>query len=379
MRCYSIDDLRKASRKALPKVIFDFIEGGAEDEVTIGKNLCAFQRYEFVPRVLCDVSTIDLSTRVQCIDSSMPLICAPTAMSRLFHYKGEEAVALAAQAAGIPYSLSTVANYSIEQIAGLSRGSKLFQIYVWHNRQLVDEFIERCQRCEYDGLMLAVDFVALGKRERDLHNGHGRPLEMRVKTALGGLARLRWLYRFLSSPPLKMANMQEHLSHNANALKVIDSIHQQFDPAISWEDARRLRDKWQGAFLLKGIQCVDDARRAVDIGASGIVLSNHGGRQLDGAPSAMDILPQVYAAVGNDLEIIVDGGIRRGSDIIKAIALGAKACMIGRPYLYGLSAGGEAGVSRSLEILRTEMELVMKFIGCESIDKLDASYVNLCH
>ncbi len=374
-RCYSIDDLNRAAHKALPKVIYDFIEGGAEDELTLRRNLQSFDHYEFVPRVLRDVSNIDLSRQVLGIDCRMPLVCAPTAMSCMFHHQGEEAVALAAAKAGVPYTLSTLSTRSIEQIATLSSGPKLFQLYIWHQRALVDEFIERCRQNGYQGLMLAVDLPALGKRERDLHNGHGRALELRLKTALGAWRTPRWLYHFLRGGPPQMANMLAHLPDNANALKTIDVVNQQFDASVSWQDAENLRAQWQGMFVLKGIQSVEDAKRAVTMGASAIVLSNHGGRQLDGAPPAMAILPAVLDAVGGELEVLIDGGIRRGADIIKALALGANACMIGRPYLYGLAAGGEAGVSRSLEILRSEMERVMKLIGCDSLDRLDASYV----
>lgn len=374
-RCYSIDDLAQAARKALPGVMYDFIEGGAEDEISMRRNRQCFEAYEFVPRVLRDVSRIDLSCKVLGVDCSMPLVCAPTAMSCLFHHRGEEAVALAAAKAGIPYTLSTLSTRSIEQIAKLSGGPKFFQIYIWHQRALVDEFIERCRQCGYEGLMLAVDLPALGNRERDLRNGHGRPLELRLKTALGAWRRPRWLYHFLRCGPPQMANMLEHLPDDANAFKTIDVVNQQFDASVTWQDAEQLCAQWQGTFVLKGIQSVADAKRAAAMGASAIVLSNHGGRQLDGAPAALSILPAVVDAVSGDIEVLIDGGIRRGADIVKALALGANACMIGRPYLYGLAAGGEAGVSHSLEILRSEMERVMKLIGCDSLAKLDDSYV----
>ncbi len=373
--CHSIEDLRNAARKAIPGVMFDYIEGGAEDEITVRRNRESFAKYEFVPRVLQNVSEIDLSTQVQGLSCSMPLLCAPTGMSRLFHYQGEKAVAQAAQSAGIPYSLSTVSTISIEEIARISQGVKFFQIYVWHNRSLVLEFINRCKSSEYDGIMLSVDLVALGKRERDLRHGHGRQLMLRFKIALGALTRPAWLFRFLTSGSLKMANLTEYLPHDGDVQKTANVINDQFDATVTWNDAREFRKQWAGPFLLKGIQCVEDAKRAVAIGASGIVLSNHGGRQLDGAPPAFELLPEVVAAVGGEIEVLIDGGIRRGSDVIKAIALGATACLIGRPYLYGLAAGGEAGVNHALELLRNEMQLVMKLIGCDSLNKLNSSYV----
>lgn len=381
-RCHSIEDLRRAAKRALPGVMFDYIEGGAEDENTLEQNLEAFKQIEFIPRVLRKVEHIELSTTVLGVKSTLPIICAPTGMSRLFHYQGERAVASAASRYGIPYCLSTVATTSIEDIAQLCDSPTFFQIYAWKNHQMVEEFIKRCQANHYNGLMLAVDLAALGKRERDLRNGHGRPLEQRLRTALGALLKPKWLFRFLFSDPIKMANMINYLPYEADAFKTLDHVNEQFDADITWHDAQRLKRIWEaapnstsGAFVLKGIQSRADAKEAVNMGASGIVLSNHGGRQLDGAPPALRLLPEVMDAVGDDIEVLIDGGIRRGSDVIKAVAMGAKACLVGRPYLYGLAAGGEAGVTRTFDILHDEMNRVMKLIGCDSIDKLDTSYV----
>lgn len=374
-RCYSIDDLNKQAKKSIPGVIYDYLDGGAEDEITVQRNRESFDCYEFVPRVLRDVRKIDLSVTMQGVRSPMPLFLAPTGMSRLFHYKGETAVARAADEARIPYTLSTVATTSIEDVAELCQAPLFFQIYVWKNRDLVFEFIERCKRSAYKGLILAVDVPALGNRERDLRNGHGRSYELQVRTALSGLTKPGWIFRYLTSGKPKMANMLDHLPHGADAQKTIDTVNEQFDATVTWDDAEALRDSWKGPFMLKGIQSVADAVKARDIGVSGIVLSNHGGRQLDGAPPAMDLLSEVVSAVGPSMEIYVDGGIRRGSDVIKAMALGASGCMIGRPYLYGLAAAGEKGVLRCLTIFKAEMERVMRLIGCDSMSKLDSSYV----
>ena len=373
--CFSIADLKKLAKKSLPGVMFDYIEGGAEDEITIGRNRQVFSEYEFVPRVLRDVSTIDLTTTIQGAKSQMPIMCAPTAMSRTFHYQGEKAVALATEKAGIPYSLSTVATTSIEDVAKISKGTKFFQIYAWRNVDMVKNFILRCQQNHYQGVMLAVDLPTLGNRERDLKNGHGHARQHRLNILKGALRHPKWFYRFLTSPPLVLANMVEFLPYGGDAAKAMDTVNQQFDASVNWEDAAEIKKMWGGPFMLKGIQSVADAKLAVEMGASGIILSNHGGRQLDGAPPAFSLLADVKAEVGDALEIYIDGGIRRGSDVIKAIALGATACLIGRPYLYGLVAGGEAGVSRALEIFRTEMERVMKLIGCDSISKLSPEYV----
>ncbi|MCF8278570.1 MAG: alpha-hydroxy-acid oxidizing protein [Flavobacteriales bacterium] len=373
--CFSIADLRQLAIEKLPSVMFDYIEGSAEDELTANWNRNAFSKYEFVPRVLRDVSTIDLSITVQGVDLKLPIISAPTGMSRLFHWEGEKAVVRATHKAGTAYSLSTVSTTSIEDVAKESNGPLFFQIYAWHDKKMVFDFIERCKQSDYQGLMLAVDLASLGKRERDLKNGHGRPGVLKKNTALSALSKPEWLFHFLTKPKMRMANMVEHLPHGAEALKVVETVNSQFRADVSWADAKEMQEQWNGKFMLKGIQSVADAVLAAEMGASGIILSNHGGRQLDGAPAGFDLLPEVVKAVGPNVEVIIDGGIQRGSDVIKAMALGASACLIGRAYLYGLAAGGEAGVTRTYDILRDEMERVMKLIGCPSLSELDASYV----
>lgn len=372
---FTIQDLKEIAKSKVPSVMFDYMQGGAEDELTLKWNREAFSKYEFVPRVLRDVSQIDLSTTVQGVDLKIPVISAPTGMSRMFHHLGERAVVKASHKAGAAYSLSTVATTSIEDVAEESKGPLFFQIYAWHNRDMVYDFINRCKSENYNGIMLAVDLASLGKRERDLRNGHGRPSVLRRNTALGALSRPAWLYHFLTKPKWRMANMINHLPHGANAMKVIDNVNEQFSATVNWADVKELQQKWNGKFMLKGIQSVEDAVLAAEHGVSGIILSNHGGRQLDGAPAPLDLLPKVVEAVGSDVEVMMDGGIERGSDIIKAIALGANAVLIGKAYLYGLAAGGEAGVNRTFEILTDEMIRVMQLIGCASISELTSSYV----
>lgn len=372
---FSIKEMRDLAKEKLPSVMFDFLEGSSEDEITREWNSNAFSKYEFVPRVLRDVSKIDLSTCIQGSKMALPVFSAPTGMSRMFHHLGETAVVKASHKAGTGYSLSTVSTVSIEDVANASTGTNFFQIYAWHDREMTLDFIERCKKANYTGLMLAVDLPALGKRERDLRNGHGRPAVLRKNTALSALSKPAWLYHFLSKPKWKMANMINHLPHGADALKVIDTVNAQFRADVDWDDVKTLQNAWGSKFILKGIQSVEDAKLAKEAGVSGIILSNHGGRQLDGAPAALDILPDVVQAVGSEIEILIDGGITRGSDIIKAMALGASGCLIGRAYLYGLAAGGEQGVSRVYEILEDEMNRVMQLIGCRSIAELDSSYV----
>lgn len=372
---FTIEDLKRIAKSKIPSVMFDYVQGGSEDELTLDWNRKAFSNYEFVPRVLRDVSKIDLSTTVQGVDLKIPIISAPTGMSRMFHHLGEKAVVKASHKAGAGYALSTVSTTSIEDVAKESNGPLFFQIYAWHNRDMVFDFIERCKNEKYNGLMLAVDLASLGKRERDLRNGHGRPGMLKKNTALGALTKPAWLYHFLTKPKWRMANMVNHLPHGAEAMKVIENVNEQFSPSVNWEDVKELQKQWNGKFMLKGIQSVEDAIMAAEHGVSGIILSNHGGRQLDGAPATLDLLPNVVEAVGSDVEVLIDGGIQRGADVIKAIALGAKSVLIGKAHLYGLAAGGEAGVDKSFEILVDEMTRVMQLIGCTSVSKLDSTYV----
>jgi len=373
--CHTIADLRTLAQQKLPSVMFDYIHGGAEEELTLRWNREAYAKWEFVPRVLRNVERVDLSTTVQSVNLDIPIIAAPTGMSRMFHYLGEKAVVKAAHAAGSAYSLSTVSTTSIEDVAATSQGPKFFQIYAWHDKKMVSDFIERCKKAKYDGLMLAVDLPALGKRERDLRNGHGRPGVLRRNTALAALSKPQWLYRYLTSPKWVMANMTQHLPHGAEALKVIEEINAQFDATVDWQRAEAMMAQWGGKFMLKGIQSVEDAVMTADMGASGIIISNHGGRQLDGSPSTLSLLPEIVAAVGHRTEVLLDGGIERGSDVVKALALGAKGVLMGKAYLYGLAAGGEEGVARSYAILRDEMERVMRLIGVSSLQELNASHV----
>lgn len=371
-RCYSIADLRQLARCRLPGVIFDYIERGAEDELTMRRNLDGFASYRFVPRVLRDVSTVDLSTTLQGIPSRLPVIMAPTGLTRMFHYQGEAAVARAAHKKGLLYTLSTVSTTAIEDVPRDAATGNLFQIYVWHNTDIVADLVARCRQAGYRGLMLAVDTPALGNRERDLQNGQKIPLLLKANIVKGALLPTRWpwLMRFLSVSPLRFANLINHVPDGAQLDKVVTDINAQFNASVDWESAKGLQADWGGPFIIKGIQSVADAVLAAEMGATGIVLSNHGGRQLDGAPTALDILPDVVKQVGGRTEIYIDGGIRRGSDIIKALALGARACLLGRAYLYGLAAGGEAGVERALTILEDEMIRVMQLIGCRSLDEL---------
>ena len=373
--CHSIADLRDAAKRRLPKAVFDYMDGAAEDEVTLYRNQADFGRYELLPRFLVDVANVDLSTRVLGADIDVPFILAPTGMSRLFHHTGERAVARAAQKAGTMYSLSSVSTTSIEDIAGVSDGAKMLQLYVWRDRGILKDFIQRAKASGYTALCLTVDLPLAGQRERDLKNGFTVPPQIRLSNILDTMLRPDWLWGFLTHPRMTLENVRGHAIAAKNLFSVIDYTTAQFDPSLTWDDMAWMIQEWGGPFAIKGILSVDDARRAADTGVSAVIISNHGGRQLDHSPSPVSVLPAIADAVGDRVEVILDGGIRRGTDVIKALSLGARAVMTGRAYLFGLGAGGEAGVDRALELLRAEIKRNMMLAGCTSVRQLDGRYV----
>ena len=374
-RCHSIADLRRAAKRRLPKAVFGYLDGAAEDEVTLHRNQADFGRYELLPHFLVDVGNIDLSTRALGADLDLPFMLAPTGMSRLFHSSGEKSVARAAHKAGTLYSLSSVSTVSIEDVARVSAGPKMLQLYVWRDRGILKDFIQRAKAAGYTALCLTVDLPQAGQRERDLKNGFTVPPQIRLSNILDTMLRPAWLLDFLTSPRMKLENVQTHTHAAQNLFSVIDYTTAQFDPTLTWDDMAWMIDEWGGPFAIKGILTVDDARRAVETGVSAVILSNHGGRQLDHAPSPISVLPEVVQALGDEVEIILDGGIRRGTDVIKALCLGAHAVMVGRAYLFGLGAGGEAGVARALALLSAEIRRNMALLGCPSVRQLGHQYV----
>ncbi len=373
--CHSITDLRRAAKRRLPRAVFDYLDGAAEDEVTLYRNQADFGRYELLPRFLVDVENVDLSTRVLGADIDVPFILAPTGMSRLFHHAGERAVARAAQKVRTMYSLSSVATTSIEDITGVSEGPKMLQLYVWRDRGILRDFIQRAKASGYTALCLTVDLPRAGQRERDLKNGFTVPPQIRLSNILDTLIRPDWLWDFLTSPRMTLENVSGHTTAAENLFSVIDYTTAQFDPSLTWEDMAWMIREWDGPFAIKGILSVDDARRAAETGVSAVIISNHGGRQLDHAPSPISVLPEIADALGDRVEIILDGGIRRGTDVIKALSLGARAVMIGRAYLFGLGAGGEAGVNRALELLTGEIRRNLMLVGCPSVKQLGSKFV----
>lgn len=374
--CFSITDLRNLARRKLPRVIFDYLEGGAEDEVTLYRNNAGFGAYDLIPRTLVDVSEIDLSTTILGQEVTFPVVLSPTGMSRLFHHQGEMAVVPAADRAGIIYSLSSVSSYDIETVGKATDGPKWFQIYVWRDRVVIRDFIQRCREAGYQALCLTVDLAVLGKRERDLRNGMTMPPQLSMGSILDAALHPCWSWNYITRPKLELANIASMPELGLdNVTTQSQHVNQQLDPSVTWDDLAWMVEQWNGPFAVKGILSATDARMAVETGVNGIIVSNHGGRQLDHAAAPVDVLPEIIDAVGDRAEVILDGGIRRGSDVVKALSLGARACMMGRPYLYGLGAGGQPGVARAIEIIRSEIQRTMQLTGCTRVADLDSSYI----
>ena len=375
-RTANIDDLRTIARRRLPRGVFDYIDGGAEDERTMAANSGAFARRTFHPRVLRDVGNVDPSTTLLGRPLAFPLVLAPTGFTRIADPQGELAVARAAERAGVPYSLSTMATRSIEEVAAVSSGRKWFQVYVWRDRGLVKDMIDRAANAGYEALVLTVDTAVLGRRERDVRRGFTLPPKIGLGTLVDGVLHPAWTWAFVRSEPIRFANVVgTSVSDGDTAVSLAAQVSSQFDRSLSWADVEWMRSVWNGPIVIKGIQTVADARLAVDAGVEAIALSNHGGRQLDSAPAILDLVAPVADAVGDRVEIICDGGVRRGSDIVKAVCLGARACMAGRAYLYGLGAAGERGVDHVLDLLSSDMRRVMALLGATQITDLDRDLV----
>jgi L-lactate dehydrogenase (cytochrome) len=379
-RCVNVEDVRKRARARLPWPVLSYLEGGADDEHTLTRNLAAWRDYELIPRFLVDVSDIDIRTTVLGADVSMPVLLSPTGFSRAFHPDAEIAVARAAAAAGTMYCLSTVATESIESVAAACAGPKMFQVYVLKDPGLNSEFIQRCREAGYSALCLTVDVPVGGNRERDIRAGMSFPPQFTWRSKLSFATHPAWALSQLTGPAFDLPNVRHRVGGSDIGLAGhMEFVFDQFDPSVTWSDAERMIDEWGGPFAIKGILSAEDARRAAAIGASAVIVSNHGGRQLDGAPATADCLPAIVDAVGDRVEVIVDGGIRRGTDVLKSLALGASACMIGRPYLYGLAAAGETGVSRVLDILRVEIARGLGLTGCTRVEELTRDFVRGRH
>src|ERR671911_2562281 len=380
-RAAAVADLRTIARRRLPRGVFDYIDGGAEDERTLAANAAAYARVTFRPRVLRDVGDVDPSTTLLGRPLPLPLVLAPTGFTRIADPEGELAVARAAARAGVPYTLSTLSTRSIEEVAAASEGPKWFQVYAWRDRGLVKEMIGRAASAGYEALVLTVDTAVLGRRERDVRRGFSLPPKVGFGTLVDGAVHPGWTWSFVRSEPIRFANVRKGLGvgDGTTAVTLADYINSQFDPALSWRDVEWLRSVWGGPLVLKGVQTVADARLAADAGVEAIALSNHGGRQLDSAPAPLDLVAPVADAVGDRVEIICDGGVRRGSDIVKAVALGARACMAGRAYLYGLAAAGERGVDHVLGLLDADVRRTMVLLGAGTVADVTREMVEWVH
>jgi len=373
-----VADLRAIARRRLPRGVFDYIDGGAEDELALRSNSDAYRRVTFRPRVLRDVTEVDTSSTLLGKPLAYPLVLAPTGFTRIADAAGELAVARAAQRAGLPYTLSTLGTRSIEEVAAVSSGRLWFQVYVWKDRGLVADMVGRAAESGYEALCLTVDTAVFGKRERDVRRGFTLPPKLGLSTLLDGIIHPGWTWQFLTNDPIVFANVAgRSVGEGGETVALARYVSSEFDPGVSWSDVEWLRARWNGPIVIKGIQTVDDARIAADEGLDAIAISNHGGRQLDSAPVPLEVLPSVVDAVGDRIEIICDGGVRRGSDIVKALALGATACMAGRAYLYGLGAAGEAGVDHVLDLFAGDIKRTMALLGCRTVKELDRELVDL--
>ena len=377
-RAASVDDLRRVAKRRLPGGVFDYIDGGAEDERTLAANRAAFAATTFRPRVLRGLPDVDVTSTILGRPLAYPLVLAPTGFTRIADPEGELAVARAADRGGLPYTLSTLSTRSIEEVRAVSRGRLWFQVYAWRDRGLVKEMIDRAASSDYEALVLTVDTAVFGRRERDVRRGFALPPTLGPGTIVDGMLHPAWTCAFVRAEPIRFANVVgREVGDGASPVTLADYINTQFDPGLSWDDVDWLRSVWAGPIVLKGIQTVADAVLAADAGIDAIALSNHGGRQLDGAPAAFSLVAPVADAVQGRTEIICDGGVRRGSDVVKAVAAGATAAMAGRAYLYALGAAGERGVDHVLATLRADVQRTMTLLGVSTVADLDRQVIDL--
>ncbi len=369
--CTNVDDLRALARRRLPGPIFHYIDGAADDERTYRRNTAAFDDYDLVPNVLAGVADVDMSVSVMGQRLGLPVFCSPTALQRLFHHAGERAVALAAQKYNTLFGVSSLGTVSLAEIGELIDTPKMFQFYFHKDRALNEAMLDMARAARFDILTLTVDTITGGNRERDIHTGFTSPPRLTPSSFLQFALKPHWALNFLLREKFELSQLKDHVGQGSNiAISVGDYFSTMLDQSMSWDDAADLKTKWGGRFCLKGVMSVGDARRAVDMGADAIMVSNHGGRQLDGSRAPFDQLEEILAAVGGQIEVICDGGIRRGTHILKAIALGATACSGGRLYLYALAAAGQAGVEKALGNLQTEIERDMKLMGITRLSQL---------
>jgi len=372
--CYRTSDFRRLAKQRLPSPIFHYIDGGSDDEVTLARNTEAFDTVDLVPNVLAGISEVDTSVSVLGQQLDIPLFFAPTAMQRLFHHDGEFAIADAAAKYGTMFGVSTIGTRSIEELGSYNDAPKLFQIYVHNDPGLTTDMIARCKAANFSALALTVDTIVAGNRERDYVTGMTTPPKLTPRSLVSFATHPAWTFNYLLREKFDLPNISQFIEAESRThYSVVDYLNEQMKRTIDWDDAASMIQEWGGPFAVKGVMSVDDAKRCVEVGASAIMVSNHGGRQLDGSRSPFDQLPAILDAVGGDIEVIVDGGIQRGTHVLKALAMGATACSGGRMYLYALAGAGPAGVDRAIGLLRDEIERDMLLMGCRSIAHLKPS------
>ena len=377
-QCHNFSDFRTLAKKRLPGPIFHYIDGAADDEVTYKRNSQSFNDVDLVPNVLAGVEEVDMSTKIMGQELSMPFYCAPTALQRLFHHEGERAVAKAASSAGTMFGVSSLATVTVEDIAKISTGPKMFQFYFHKDRGLNDALLERAKAAKFNVLALTVDTITGGNRERDLRTGFTSPPKLTLDSLLSFAFHPMWAWNFFTKEKFDMPHLSGHVTEGTNlAVSVGQYFSTMLDQSMNWSDAEKLCQQWNGQFALKGIMSVADAKRAVDIGCTGIMVSNHGGRQLDGSRAPFDQLAEICDAVGDKIDVVCEGGIQRGTHVLKALSVGAKCCSIGRYYLYALAAAGQAGVERALNQLAVEVERDMKLMGVTRVDQLSRSNIRI--
>jgi L-lactate dehydrogenase (cytochrome) len=372
-RCYDIDDLARLARRRLPEGAAGYLDGGGEDEWTLRRNREVFGEVELVPRVLRDMSHVDTSTTVLGTRVPLPIVLSPVGGPRMFHHEGELAVARAARHSGLPYAISTLATQPLEAVAQAAQGSPLwFQLYVWGDRSVARELVARARRAGYRVLLLSADTTVRSERDRELHRGIELPTpELTIRTVLDGARHPAWSWRFLTSPAIGFPNLSMHGPTSR------ERMHEMFDGTVSWQDLEWIRREWDGPIAVKGVLRAEQARRAADLGVDAVIVSNHGGRQMDHVPATLEVLPDVVDAVADRVEVLFDSGIRRGADIAMALALGARAVLVGRAHLYGLAAAGEAGVRHAIDILARELRMAMALCGAATPSELDPGLVRV--
>ena len=368
---HNVKDFRRLAKKRLPGPIFHYIDGAADDEITYRRNTKAFETCDLIPNVLAGIDEVDMSTTVMGQKIDMPLYCAPTALQRLFHHEGEVAVAKAAEKFGTMFGISSLGTASIEEISELVSTPKLFQLYVHKDKGLNKDLIDRCKDSNFEAMAVTVDTAVGGNRERDLYTGFTIPMKLKLSSILSFMTHPKWAFDYFTKPKWELSNLKNHISEGTSVMTSIgDYFTKMLDNSLDWRGVEEINKNWGKQFAIKGIMSVDDAKKAIDVGATAIMISNHGGRQLDGSRAPFDQLAEIVDAVGDKVDVICEGGIRRGTHVLKALSLGAKACSGGRMYLYALAAGGQKAVEKSIKNLKDEIERDMKLMGVTNISQL---------